>query len=70
MFRERFECLAFAFLSALAVRNVQERELVVLLVSDCGRNAGVHTARDETDGELWSIVVDGGGFQFFSLDFL
>src|ERR1044071_7556677 len=68
MICERFECFAFAFLGALTVRDVQKRKLVVFFVRDCGRDAGVHAARDETDRELWSIQLLQ--LEDFSLDFL
>src|SRR6476619_3540152 len=54
MIRQCLEGFAFAFLSALTVRDVQKRERVVLFVSDCGGDARVHAAGDETDRELWS----------------
>src|SRR5215211_5636133 len=68
MIRECFKRFAFTFLSPLAVRNVQKRKLVVFFVSDCGSDARVHTAGNETDGELWSIVVDDR-LELFSFDF-
>src|ERR1044071_9387666 len=69
MIGERFKGLAFTFLCALPVRDVQERELIVFFVGNRGRDARIHAARDETDGELWSIVFDSR-LELFSFDFL
>src|SRR6185436_9614037 len=54
MIRQRLERLAFAFFSALTVRDMQKREFFVFFVSDRGGDARVHAAGHETDGELWS----------------
>src|SRR5690242_4743344 len=68
MIRQSFKCLTLAFLSTLPVRDVQESQLIVFFVRDRGSDAGIHAARDETDGELWTTVCDGRCFEFFSLD--
>src|SRR5690349_14004568 len=58
-----FECLALASLSSLAVRDVQKRELVVLVVCDRGGNARIHAARDETDRQRGALISRKVGFR-------
>src|SRR5207237_2840954 len=47
---------------------MQKREVVVFFASDCGSDAGIHSAGDETDGELWSIAL--ARFDRFGCEFL
>src|SRR5215213_4151954 len=56
---QRLKGFAFAFLGALTVRDVQKREFIVFVVSDCGCDARVHAAGHETDRELWSNCLFG-----------
>ena len=42
MIRQGFECFTLTFLGALAVRNMQERKLIVFFIRDRGSDAGIH----------------------------